>query len=235
MRNAPLTYTRPSDGRATVGAEALIGLLSDAIVKPSCLRPPFANRPISEWLVSRARRRRENAAADAAAVPADRDAPRTRHLSRRAGRRDIGCRRNASWPSALKISRATVVSAYRELEARGLVRGYVGRGTFVVARRRMPRARRSRGAERFRHQRSRPPSPRPFAIWSARRRSEHDFAGGRRAGARLFPDRGVSRAMNDVLDHAGDVAWRHGPTEGLPGVPRRRWRSALAAIRSTSS
>src|SRR5215470_17554919 len=36
--------------------------------------------------------------------------------------------------SALAISRATVVSAYRELEARGLVRGYVGRGTFVSAR-----------------------------------------------------------------------------------------------------
>jgi DNA-binding transcriptional regulator YhcF (GntR family) len=35
---------------------------------------------------------------------------------------------------AMKISRATVVSAYRELEARGLVRGYVGRGTFVAAR-----------------------------------------------------------------------------------------------------
>ena len=36
--------------------------------------------------------------------------------------------------SRLKISRATVVSAYRELEARGLVRGYVGRGTFVSAK-----------------------------------------------------------------------------------------------------
>src|SRR5712671_1398950 len=36
--------------------------------------------------------------------------------------------------AALKISRATVVSAYRELEARGLLRGYVGRGTFVSAR-----------------------------------------------------------------------------------------------------
>src|SRR6202163_470568 len=33
----------------------------------------------------------------------------------------------------LGISRTTVVSAYRELEARGLVRGYVGRGTFVSA------------------------------------------------------------------------------------------------------
>ena len=35
---------------------------------------------------------------------------------------------------AMRVSRATVVAAYRELEARGLVRAYVGRGTFVCAR-----------------------------------------------------------------------------------------------------
>src|SRR4051795_4612166 len=35
--------------------------------------------------------------------------------------------------TALLVSRATIVTAYRELEARGLVRGYVGRGTFVSA------------------------------------------------------------------------------------------------------
>jgi DNA-binding transcriptional MocR family regulator len=34
---------------------------------------------------------------------------------------------------AIRISRATVVRAYGELESRGLVRGYVGRGTFVSA------------------------------------------------------------------------------------------------------
>src|SRR5438552_12261089 len=34
----------------------------------------------------------------------------------------------------LRMSRTTVVRAYRELEARGLVRGYVGRGTFVAAK-----------------------------------------------------------------------------------------------------
>ena len=34
----------------------------------------------------------------------------------------------------LRVSRATVVAAYRELEARGLVRAYVGRGTFICAR-----------------------------------------------------------------------------------------------------
>src|SRR5207247_7061782 len=35
---------------------------------------------------------------------------------------------------AFRVSRTTVVNAYRELEAKGLVRGYVGRGTFVSAR-----------------------------------------------------------------------------------------------------
>jgi 2-aminoadipate transaminase len=35
---------------------------------------------------------------------------------------------------SLRVSRATIVAAYRELEARGLVRAYVGRGTFVCAR-----------------------------------------------------------------------------------------------------
>jgi DNA-binding transcriptional MocR family regulator len=34
----------------------------------------------------------------------------------------------------LKLSRTTVVNAYRELEARGLLRSHVGRGTFVCAR-----------------------------------------------------------------------------------------------------
>jgi DNA-binding transcriptional MocR family regulator len=33
----------------------------------------------------------------------------------------------------LQISRTTVTNAYRELEAKGLVRGYVGRGTYVCA------------------------------------------------------------------------------------------------------
>ena len=33
----------------------------------------------------------------------------------------------------LRISRTTVTNAYRELEAKGLVRGYVGRGTYVCA------------------------------------------------------------------------------------------------------
>ena len=53
-------------------------------------------------------------------------------LARRARRPGRGCRRSGSWRAAA-ISRTTVVSAYRELESRGLLRGYVGRGTFVCA------------------------------------------------------------------------------------------------------
>src|SRR5436309_2372804 len=37
--------------------------------------------------------------------------------------------------AALRVSRTTIVAAYRELESRGLARGYVGRGTFVAAKR----------------------------------------------------------------------------------------------------
>src|SRR5438128_12674602 len=33
----------------------------------------------------------------------------------------------------LRLSRTTVTNAYRELESRGLLRGHVGRGTFVCA------------------------------------------------------------------------------------------------------
>jgi len=33
----------------------------------------------------------------------------------------------------LQVSRTTVTNAYRELEAKGLVRGFVGRGTYVCA------------------------------------------------------------------------------------------------------
>jgi DNA-binding transcriptional MocR family regulator len=125
--------------------------------------------------------------------------------------------------AALKISRATVVSAYRELEARGLVRGYVGRGTFVSAR---PDA-----------------ASAPFA-WrgkmaaSALQASETTVRDLVRAAADpqlisvaagvpaldCFPTEAFQRAMNHVLATQADAAWRHGPTEGL-----QRFRAALAA------
>ena len=124
--------------------------------------------------------------------------------------------------AALKISRATVVSAYRELEARGLVRGYVGRGTFVSA---TPDA-----------------ASAPFA-WrgkiaaSALQANETTVRDLVRAAADphlisvaagvpaldCFPTEAFQRAMNHVLSTQADAAWRHGPTEGL-----QPFRAALA-------
>ena len=124
--------------------------------------------------------------------------------------------------AALNISRATVVSAYRELEARGLVRGYVGRGTFVSA---TPDA-----------------ASAPFA-WrgkiaaSALQANETTVRDLVRAAADpnlisvaagvpaldCFPTEAFQRAMNHVLATQADAAWRHGPTEGL-----QPFREALA-------
>ena len=124
--------------------------------------------------------------------------------------------------AALTISRATVVSAYRELEARGLVRGYVGRGTFVSAR---PDA-----------------ASAPFA-WrgkiaaSALQATDTTVRDLVRAAADpklislaagvpaldCFPTEAFQRAMNHVLATQADAAWRHGPTEGL-----QSFRAALA-------
>jgi DNA-binding transcriptional MocR family regulator len=125
--------------------------------------------------------------------------------------------------SALRVSRATIVSAYRELEARGLLRGYVGRGTFVSAR---PDA-----------------GSAPFA-WrgkmstAALQSSDSTVRDLVRAAADpalvslaagvpaldCFPTDAFQRAMNDVLATHAATAWRHGPTEGLPA-----FRAALAA------
>jgi 2-aminoadipate transaminase len=125
--------------------------------------------------------------------------------------------------AALKISRATVVSAYRELEARGLVRGYVGRGTFVSATLDAASA--------------------PFA-WRGKIAASALQAGGTtvrdlvRAAADpqlisvaagvpaldCFPTEAFQRAMNHVLATQAYAAWCHGPTEGL-----QPFRAALAA------
>jgi DNA-binding transcriptional MocR family regulator len=117
----------------------------------------------------------------------------------------------------LRISRTTVVSAYRELESRGLIRGYVGRGTFVCA---TPD---SSGA--------------PFAwrgkIASAALRSSDSTlrdAIRHASDARLlslaagepaidcFPTAAFRQAIDQVLERDAHAAWRHGPTEGQPAL-----------------
>ena len=116
---------------------------------------------------------------------------------------------------SLGISRTTVVSAYRELEARGLVRGYVGRGTFVSA------APDSSGA--------------PFAwrgkVAAAALRSTDSMirdlvrdtadpnvislAAGIPAIDR-FPVEAFRRSLDKVLKREGWPMWGHGTTEGQP-------------------
>jgi DNA-binding transcriptional MocR family regulator len=113
----------------------------------------------------------------------------------------------------LHISRTTVVSAYRELESRGLLRGYVGRGTFVCA--------------------APEPSGTPFA-WrgkiasAALRSSDSTLRDTLRnsSDARLlsmaagepaidcFPTATFQQAIDYVMTRDARAVWGHGPTEG---------------------
>jgi DNA-binding transcriptional MocR family regulator len=122
----------------------------------------------------------------------------------------------------LKISRTTVVSAYRELESRGLLRGYVGRGTFVCA--------------------APEPEGTPFA-WrgkiaaAALRTSDSTLRDVVRnsSDARLlslaaggpaldrFPNEAFLEAVNHALATDSAAVWGHGPTEGQPAL-----RTAIA-------
>jgi DNA-binding transcriptional MocR family regulator len=122
----------------------------------------------------------------------------------------------------LKISRTTVVSAYRELESRGLLRGYVGRGTFVCA--------------------APDPEGTPFAwrgkIAAAALRSSDStlrdivrlssdsrllsLAAGEPAIDK-FPNEAFQNAVIELLKTDPAAVWRHGPTEGQPAL-----RNAIA-------
>lgn len=124
---------------------------------------------------------------------------------------------------ACRVSRTTVVTAYRELEAKGLVRGYVGRGTFVSA--------------------TPEPDAAPFAwrgkvstaaLQMADATVRHlvrvawdpkvvSFAAGQPALDR-FPVDAFRAAVDRVLTRDAAVAWHNGPTEGLMSC-----REAIAA------
>ncbi len=122
----------------------------------------------------------------------------------------------------VRISRTTVATAYRELEAKGLVRGFVGRGTFVSAK---P-----------------DPGSAPFA-WRGKvsaaalqstdstvrdlMRTAGDpgltsFAAGQPA-LDCFPTDAVRRALDRILGADVAAPWRNGPTEG-----HSRLRAAIA-------
>jgi 2-aminoadipate transaminase len=124
--------------------------------------------------------------------------------------------------AALAISRATVVSAYRELEARGLVRGYVGRGTFVSARPDTASAPFAwRGKIAAATLQATDTTVRDL-VRAASDPGVLSLAAGVPA-LDCFPTPAFQRAMNHVLANHASAAWCHGPTEGMP-----RFRAALA-------
>jgi DNA-binding transcriptional MocR family regulator len=124
--------------------------------------------------------------------------------------------------AALAISRATVVSAYRELEARGLVRGFVGRGTFVSARPDVASAPFAwRGKMAAAALQATDSTVRDL-VQAASDPGVLSLAAGVPA-LECFPTAAFQRAMNQVIARHGAAAWCHGPTEGMP-----RFRAALA-------
>ena len=124
--------------------------------------------------------------------------------------------------SALRISRATVVSAYRELEARGLVRGYVGRGTYVLARPDTASAPFAwRGKISSSALQARDTTVRDLVRWAADPKVISLGAG--EPALDCFPAESYREVAHDVMRRADVAMWRHAPVEGLP-----RFRAALA-------
>lgn len=125
--------------------------------------------------------------------------------------------------SALDVSRTTVVSAYRELESKGLVRGYVGRGTFVSAK---PDAASApfawRGKISAAALQSTDSTLRDL-VRDAADPALISVAAGEPALGR-FPTAAFQEAVQDILARGAMIAWRHGPTEGL-----QPFRAAVAA------
>ncbi len=123
----------------------------------------------------------------------------------------------------LKLSRTTVTTAYRELESRGLVRGHVGRGTFVCA---PPQADEApfawRGKVSTRVQRT---SDRDFhdLLHDSVNPALISFAAGCPA-VDCFPFDEYQRIAQQVMKREGTRILGLAPTEGQPAL-----RRALAA------
>jgi 2-aminoadipate transaminase len=122
----------------------------------------------------------------------------------------------------LKISRTTVVSAYRELESRGLLRGYVGRGTFVCA---APEPEGTpfawRGKIAAAALRSSDSTLRDVVRNSADSRLLSLAAGG--PALDRFPNDAFLEGVSHALSTDSAAVWGHGPTEGQLAL-----RSAIA-------
>jgi 2-aminoadipate transaminase len=119
----------------------------------------------------------------------------------------------------LGMSRTTVVSAYRELEARGLVRGHVGRGTFVCAPPEHDGAPFAwRGKVALAAQRTTEPALRTL-VRSAADPGAISFAAGAPA-LDLFPMDAVRAITDAVLSRGATAALGLSPVEGQPAFRR---------------
>jgi hypothetical protein len=120
----------------------------------------------------------------------------------------------------LNISRTPVVSAYRGLESRGLLRGYVGRGTFVCA---APEPEGTpfawRGKIAAAALRSSDSTLRDLVRYSSDARLLSLAAGEPALDA--FPNEAFLEATTHVLTTDPMTAWGHGPTEGRPRCAAR--------------
>lgn len=122
----------------------------------------------------------------------------------------------------LGVSRTTAVSAYRELEVRGLVRGQVGRGTFVIVGAEATTSPFAwRGKVSLGSRRALDPTLRSIASGSSP--DMISFAGGVPA-LDHFPTAAYRRLTERVLRRGAEHTFGLLPTEGQPGL-----RSALAA------
>src|SRR4051794_28247226 len=118
----------------------------------------------------------------------------------------------------LRVSRTTVVTAYRELEARGLVRGHVGRGTFVCAADEPTDAPFAwRGRVALGAQRGLDPALR--TVLSSTGPGLISFGAGTPA-PELFPIDLFRHLSDDILRRDQTTAFGIGPTEGQPVLRR---------------
>jgi DNA-binding transcriptional MocR family regulator len=123
--------------------------------------------------------------------------------------------------ATLDVSRATIVTAYRELEAKGLVRGYVGRGTFVSAANDDGAPFAWRGKLSATALQTTDSTLRDLVRHAADPNIVSLAAG--EPALDLFPAEAFRAAVDDVLAMHGPVVWGHGPTEG-----QARFREVLA-------
>lgn len=119
---------------------------------------------------------------------------------------------------SLAVSRTTVVTAYRELEARGLVRGHVGRGTFICAADEPTDAPFAwRGRVALGAQRALDPALR--GVLNAVGPDLISFGAGTPA-PELFPVDLFRRLTDEILSRHSPAAFGIGPTEGQPRLRR---------------